>query len=349
MDEEPLDIDPPRAAHPAAHKRLGMVALLYAYRAIAALLIAAPAGILAGSIVSGYPRGDAELFDPGGVMLIEAVRLARHSLMSLLVQGGLGALVAAFLGLLPFAALIVALGHEGKLSARFLAARAFAPMGSLAILWGTALLAQAVVVLLVVLVGERLLAQTALDSTREDLARLGVFGLGALAALAIGVLHDLARVIAVLEGRGFYLSSARALRVMERSYGRILWAYAWRGVLTLAAIAAAGLIAHRIPLAESFWLVAIATQISIFLAVFLRASWLSAAIRAATLAPESRSLADELDALSASPPLPPTETSAPPPQPDANAPPPSSFPSSAPPLSPPPPADTDGSCSRPSD
>lgn len=275
-----------------------MVALLYAYRVIAAFLIATPAALLAGSIVSGYPRGDAELFDPGGVMLMEAARLARRSLTPLVIQGGLGALVAAFLGLFPFAALIAALGHKGKLSARFLASRAVAPLGPLALLWGSALLAQVVVVALVVLVGEKLLAQAGLSVIREDLARLGVVALGVLFALAIGVLHDLSRVIAVLENRGFYVSATRALLVMERSSARALWAYAWRGVLALAALSCAGWIAN---LSRSFWLIALASQISVFLAVFLRASWLAVAIRIASSVEVSvvRSLAAELDELSA--------------------------------------------------
>jgi hypothetical protein len=303
MDAADRDVEPPRAVHPAARKRLGMVALLYAYRAIAALLIATPAALLAGSIVSGYPRGDAELFDPGGVMLVEAVRLARRSLIPLVLQGGLGAVVAALGGLLPFAALVVALGHEGKLSARFLTARAVAPVGPLVLLWGSALLAQVVVVGLVVMVGEKLLEQAGLDLFREDLARLGVFGVGLLAALAIGVLHDLARVIAVLEGRGFYVSAERALGVMERAYARVLWAYAWRGALAVAALSVAGWIAHRLGLSSSrsFGLVAVASQVSVLFAVFLRASWLAAAIRimASVVVPAERSLAEELDDLAA--------------------------------------------------
>lgn len=288
-----------------------MVALLYAYRLIAALLIATPAALLAGSIVSGYPRGDAEFFDPGGVMLMEAARLARRSLTPLVIQGGLGALIAAFLGLLPFAALIAALGHEGKLSARFLASRAVAPLGPLALLWGSALLAQVVVVALVVMVGEKLLVQAGLSVLREDLARLGIVALGALFALAIGVLHDLARVIAILENRGFYVSAARALLVMERASARALWAYAWRGVLAIAALSCAGWIATT--LSRSFWLIALASQISVFLAVFLRASWLASAIRIASSVevPVVRSLAVELDELSARDAPPPADAPAP--------------------------------------
>jgi hypothetical protein len=300
MDAAALDIEPlepPRAEDPAAHKRLGMVALLYVYRAIAALLIATPAALLAGSILSGYPRGDAELFDPGGVMLLEAARLARRSLTPLVLQGGLGALVAALVGLLPFAALVAALGHDGKLSARFLAARAVAPVGPLALLWGSALLAQVVVVGLVVLVGERLLAQAGLDLLREDLVRLGIVGIGLILAVGLGVLHDLARVIAVLEGRGFYSSAARALLVMERAYPRALWAYVWRGALAIAALSAAGWVSHRIGLSRSLGLVAVVSQVSVLLAVFLRASWLAAAIRitGSVGVPEVRSLAAELD------------------------------------------------------
>jgi hypothetical protein len=299
MDAAAIEGDPPRAADPAARRRPGMAALLYAYRAVAALLIATPAALLAGEIVSGYPRGDAELFDPGGVMLVEAARLARRALMPLALQGGLGAIVAALVGLIPFAALVTALGHEGKLSARFLSARAVAPLGTLALLWGSALLAQVGVVGLVAMVSERLLEQAGMDLIREDLARVGVVIVGLAVVLGIGVVHDLARVIAVLDGRGFYMSAARALRVMERAYARALWAYAWRGALAIAALSAAAWVSHRVGLSgsRSFALVALVSQAAVFLAVFLRASWLAAAIRItdAVVFPEVRSLAEELD------------------------------------------------------
>lgn len=295
MDAAALEGDPPRSADPAASKRPGMVALLYAYRAVAALLIATPTALVAGDIVSGYPRGDAELFDPGGVMLVEAARLARRALTPLLLQGGLGALVAALVGLIPFAALIAALGHEGKLSARFLASRAVAPLGPLALLWGSALLGQVVVVALVVLVGEKLLESAGLGMPREDIARLAIAGVGLVLALAIGVVHDLARVVAVLEGRGFYTSAARALHVMEEAYPRALWAYAWRGAIALAGLSAAGWVAAGF----SRWFGAVSGQAAVLLAVFLRASWLAAAIRitASVAAPDPRSLTAELDDL----------------------------------------------------
>lgn len=301
IDEAALEIDPPRSADPAAHNRLGLVALLYAYRAIAALLIATPAALLAGEVVAGYPRGDAELFDPGGVMLLEASRLLRPALVPLAVQGGLGALVAALIGLLPLAALITALGHDGKLTARFLAARAVAPLGPLALLWGTALLAQVVAVALVLTIGEQLLAQARLELIHEDLARIGVVGVGLAFGLAIGVVHDLARVLAVLEARGFYSASARALYVMRQAPGRALWAYMWRGALALVALSAAGLFSHRVGLAtpRALLMVAVSSQAAVVVAVFLRASWLAAAIRltAAVALEEARSLEAEAAAL----------------------------------------------------
>ena len=58
------------------------------------------------------------------------------------------------------------------------------------------------------------------------------------------------------------------------------WAYVWRGALALAVILAAAGLARRLGTATALRLalVAGAHQVAIALAIFLRASWLAAAI-----------------------------------------------------------------------
>lgn len=261
----------------AAHRRPGVIALWFLYRAAAALLIAAPIAATAGATVSGYPRGDAELLDPGATMLLEAARLSRRALPALLVSGGSVALLAAVIGLLPFAAVIAALGHEGRAGARFLAGRAIEHVGTLALLWGAGIAAGVIVALLVVMLGGKLTASLNLGTRAEDLADVAVFAIALLAATAVGMVRDLASVAAVHGGHRFYVATSRALHALGAAPRRILWAWAWRGALGLAAVAAAAALAPRA--ASALLLAAAVHQAGLAAAVFARASWLAAAIR----------------------------------------------------------------------
>src|SRR6185312_3850115 len=65
-----------RCPAPQARKRPGLVALLYAYRALAGLLVALPAAITLGAPTASWPRRQAEIFDPGSTMLLESLRLS---------------------------------------------------------------------------------------------------------------------------------------------------------------------------------------------------------------------------------------------------------------------------------
>lgn len=301
-------IEPLPASRPAARKRPLLVGLLYAHRAIAALLIAAPAATLASVVVGDYPRGDAELFDIGGVMLVEAARLSRRSLAPLAASAGLTALVAAALGLIPLAILIAGLGREGPLSARFLGGRAARSIGPLSLLWGATLLAQVILAALILLLGQKVIELARLDYRGGDIARAAVFGLAGVVALCVGVLHDLARVAVVHEGRGFYMACARAFGAFAASSRRVAGAYLWRSALSIALLIGAAWLAHRVGVVTGprLALGAVIHQASIAAAVFLRASWLAAAI--AILGPDAqRATSEPLFVEPAEPTPPPNE------------------------------------------
>jgi hypothetical protein len=258
-----------------------MVALYFAYRALAALAIATPVSLLAGSAVGAYPRGDAVLFDPGALLLTELGRVTRLAAPALAAQLGVGVLLAAVLGLLPLAALIVALGRPGPLSAALVAGRVAAAVGPLALLWGIACVSQVSAAGLVLLAGGKLAGALGLAQPADDLAFLAVAAAALLAAFAVAVLHDLARVASVHEERRFYAAASRALSVAAAAPFSAVWACAWRATLALAAIACAAWLAHRIGSATS-GRVALSFALhnaGIAAAAFLRASWLAAALR----------------------------------------------------------------------
>jgi len=278
---EERGLESPRASRPAAYRRPGMVVVYFAYRAAAALLLAAPASVLAAGVVGGYPRGDAVLFDRGGLMLTEFLRIAEVAGPALAAQAGAGAVLAAALGLVPLAALIVALGREGRLSAAFLMQKIGGALGPLALLWGAAAAAQVAAAGVVLLVGAKLAGGLAPGDRAEDLASIGVIVAALLAVGAVGMIHDVARVSAAHEGRGFYDAAARGLAVSRVAPLGLAWAWAWRGALACAALACAAWVGASIGV-SSGGRVALSFGVhhaGLLAASALRASWLAAAMR----------------------------------------------------------------------
>jgi hypothetical protein len=274
-------LEPPRTAKPRASRRLGLVAVCFAYRLATGLLIALPLAALLTSAVANQPRGDAVLWDPGAIMLIEALRLAGRGAVGAISASSVLTLVVAFLGLLPFAALIAGLGREGRLPAGYLAARAIAPMGTLALLWGAGLVVQVVLAGLVVLIGAKVVALFHLTVPGEDIGRVVLLAVALLAVIAVGVVRDLAAVSAVNDGSRLYTSAARAVRVAIEAPGRVAMAYASRGIPAALAIAVAAGLAASLKSADSHPVVLpfFLHQGALALTVFLHASWLAAAIR----------------------------------------------------------------------
>jgi hypothetical protein len=311
-----LDTDPPRALHAAAHRRLGLCAWIYAYRALAGLLIALPMTAAVSAPVAGYPRGQAELFDPGGVMLVESLRLLRRS-TGVVTSASSLAIVAFLGGVLPLGALIAGLGREGRLPAGFAIGRALRHAGTLALLFGLGLLAQAIVGAILGLLGSKLVDALTLSPMRESYARLAI-GLVVLAWVAlIGVVRDLASVAAVHGGHRFYVSAQRGLGAMRRAGGRALFAWSWRSALGLAGVVLAAWLAP--PLAGAgagAVVIGVALhQAGIAGAVFGRASWLAAAIghseaTAPTVLVEPEPAAEATAAIAAPEPTAPVEEEA---------------------------------------
>ncbi|AUX41349.1 hypothetical protein SOCE26_027590 [Sorangium cellulosum] len=271
----------PAARRPAVHERPGAVAAYFGYRALASLLLATPLSVLAAQVAGGYPGGDVVLFAPGGLMLVEVQRLAAVAAAALAAQLGVGALLAAALGLIPLAALLVALAREGPLSAHEVGARVARALGPLALLWGVALAAEVAAAALVLMPGMSVCAQLAVAPRTRDLAAAGVAAAALVPVAAIGLIHDVARVAAVGEQRGFYDAVARALAALQGAPLAAAWAYSWRGALTLAAFSGAAWGIHAAGAASGPRVAAAfgAHLAALAVAAVLRASWLAAALR----------------------------------------------------------------------
>jgi hypothetical protein len=268
-------------AHPMARKRPGVVLVYYAFRLAIALFVAGPFAILIGRAVGDHPRGDAVLFDPGGMLLIEALRRTREALPPLGAEVVVLFVLAAFAGLLPLAALIAALGERGRVTAAFLGERALRPVGALALLLGAAMGAQVVVGLLVMAVTGVFARRPGLDVRASDQAWLGGTAIALLLVLAIGVVHDVARVAAVRGDLGLRGALLCALDTVRRAPGRVATAWLWRSLLAVFALGVASVIGSRIGVERPGQLVsgALVHQAAVLAAVFLRASWLAYALR----------------------------------------------------------------------
>jgi len=272
-------LEPPRAERPRALARPGLLAVCFAYRFVAGLLLAIPIAGLVGSGVSGYPRGDAELFAPGGFMLAEALRTSAPGLRAVATSGGFTALVVLFIGLLPFGALIAGIGRQGRLPRGFAIGRATRHIGTLALIWGSAIAAQAILAALVALLGGKIKGSFTLDAPGKFAAQLVVSGAVVIAVLAVGVLRDLASISAVNDGTRYYDSIARALGLVPtRAVWSIAWAYGVRALAAAAVVFALMWVDVRLLATQgpSLFVPFLLHQGAIAFTVVLHASWLAA-------------------------------------------------------------------------
>jgi hypothetical protein len=184
-------------------------------------------------------------------------------------------------GIFALGAFLAGLGREGPLSVSFLFERAWHHAGALALVSGLGVLAQAGAAVLVLVLGNKLVASLALAPPADDIASLGLVAVALGIVLALGVVRDLACVAAVRGGHGFYVATSRALHCTRQAGGRAFFAWAWRAALGTAGV---GLAAWLAPSGAAAGAAAVAVaavmhQGAILGTTFAHASWLAAAMR----------------------------------------------------------------------
>ncbi|HEY6461249.1 MAG TPA: hypothetical protein VIY73_13885 [Polyangiaceae bacterium] len=264
------------------------IAGMWAWEAVLALLVGWPAAGLAHAAWSGDAHGDAPLWAPGGHALADWLWRDQHALASLSHEVVLVLIVGAAAGLVPMAALLVALAYATRDRlppgfARCMAAgfRAFRPM---IVLLALATLLQALTLGVGALVAGGVEHGTHgwLGEARAQQLEALVFLVFLVAASLLGVAHDLGRAAVVrfkVGGiRGFALG-ARTLRLYPVS---TWWSWAWRALASLAPILAVAAVAGRIGGEGGVALVFLFVmhQAVVAARVALRASWLARALRA---------------------------------------------------------------------
>jgi hypothetical protein len=261
---------------------------MWAWQTALALLVSWPAAGLAAAAWGGNVSGDAPLWAPDGHALLDWLWHDWRGLTALTRTAELVLLAGGVAGLVPTAALMIALAHayRNRSAAGFVRSvagglRAFPPMLLLLVL---AALAEGAVIVAGAALGYGLESWTHASAGEaraqqiEGLVLLVFLGL----ASALGVVHDLARAAVVR----FRVRGLRALALGARTFRlaplSLWWSWAWRAVAALAPVLAVGAVAGRLGGRGGFALVFLAVlhQAVVLARVALRASWLARALRA---------------------------------------------------------------------
>jgi hypothetical protein len=260
---------------------------LWAWQSALALLASGPAASLVGSAYGRDPRGDGALWDAGGHALLDMLWHDAHGISVLGRATALALAVALVAGLVPLAALMVAMAYAsrdrrpaGLVRSVAAALRAFGAFAVLLFVFGVAeaLVAGAGV-------GAAKVTELATHaSLGEASAQLVAGAAGALflvGASTVGVAHDLARAAVVR----FQVSGLRGARMGARAFAaapvRMWWSWAWRAGAAAAPVAAVAAAATGMGGRGGVALVLLAVlhQAVVVSRVALRASWLGRALR----------------------------------------------------------------------
>jgi hypothetical protein len=208
----------------------------FGYRALAGALIAAPWSMALAGQLSGYAGGDARLWDPGGVLLMEAVRWTRPQAAGLAWQSVTLTLLSALGWVAVVTLLIASLGPQAPRE------RLRWSTGRAAYYFGPSLLLQALGLVLkllgcaALLAGGAALGQSYEPPTRE-LVSLSGLGPALLWLWLCTALEDAIRVTMVQQDSGLLAAIGRGARTLWRHRRPALAAAGWR---TLAGVGALG-------------------------------------------------------------------------------------------------------------
>jgi len=271
----------------ARHRPL-VVLSIAGVRWLLGLCLALPlASLVAESSVGQSPRGDRALFEGGGYLLLELLR----------VQGA--NLAAAARGLLPLlllcllvtvtcnAALLVALNVRGRLRLVAWFSQALGTVPALVVLAvGTALAQLAIILLGLLLAGG--IPESMTRPVEMTAAQVALWLLVALAAGAVGGISDVTKAALVRNDAGLAAALKHALARARRAPWTAGWGWLPYGLLfVLAWLGAAQIVSALDVSASGSWRVAAVFVVHQFVSlasVTLRAAWYARALRFAAAA-----------------------------------------------------------------
>lgn len=207
---------------------LALAVLLYAGRVVWAVLLALPlCGALLSRGVEHLPLGDAHLFEPGGMYLLEALRLAKPALSASAPLALILLLLGLMFNVLPATAVVHAVAdREARLPLCY--QRALASFPRFLLLGGIGFALQCLALLLGVAVAlwARTLVTSGSGAISGELAFAAVALLTLLSMTGIGIVIDLARAASIQSPGDVWRGLEQALRCVNAGRIRLLWAWA---------------------------------------------------------------------------------------------------------------------------
>ena len=281
------DVSPLATSSIRARSRPWALVGVWGWESALSLVASAPAVALVRAAYGRHPEADAPLWAPGSLPLLGLLSRETNGVRAATTTAAIVLLLAAVIGLVPLAALMVSIststreGHGiGVPRTIEWALRAFRP---LVVLLLVVSIAQGVGLAMAFLLGEGLQSWT-IPSLGEALAQQLAIGVGAallLGAVALGVAQDLARAAVIRLELGAMSALTLGVRALRRAPMAIGWSWAWRALASIAPVVAVSLVADRIGGRGGIALIALAVlhQSAILSRVTLRASWLATAMR----------------------------------------------------------------------
>jgi hypothetical protein len=259
-------------------------AILYSFRLVAGFLVAYPAArAFAAFGAAPFADGDRVLFEPGGVLLVEALRFGARTLASVAGGATVGLFVLSFVGLLPLAAALTGLTRPGASVGRTLEF-AFEKLPAFALFFGASWLLRAVYAgaALLLLSGATSLSKGVVDERAADLT-VGALGLVLLCGLlVIDCLHDLCRAAVVRFDESPTTAALSALRVGLARPVRVLALGAVPAAVSVALVAIGAALTSVVDVSRpGAWRVAavfVLHQLVVFGIALARAQWLALAL-----------------------------------------------------------------------
>jgi hypothetical protein len=267
-------------------RRPSAALLLWGWRLLAAWLVAAPLARAVAAAGAGHlADGDAALFEPGGQLLVETLRVGGATLGAAL-QSAVGLLlVVGALGLLPLAAVLVSLAHRGRLRFGDWAGRAAAHLPAFVLLSLLTLLSQALALVAWGLVagGASAALESVVDERSRDVALVAALLPGLALVLGLGLAEDLGRARVVRHGASGWSSWLAALGLLLRRPGPALLGWLTPAAWAVAAVVAAEIAVRAIDVSRAGaarpWAAFAVHQAAALALAAARVAWLGRALQ----------------------------------------------------------------------
>ncbi len=261
---------------------------LWAWETGLALLFALPAASLAGSVFGRGLAGDAAIWTPGALPLLDALGRQDPGVTAVATAGIVALALGAVAGLVPLGATLTVLAYaqrDGRAAGvtRSLSegTRLFPPMALLLVLAG---LAQGATLLVGAAIASLVESWTheSLGEARAEQLQFLLLLLSLGAASAVGAAHDLSRAAVVRFKVSGLRGAVLGTRTLRLSPLGTWWSWAWRELASFAPLFAAAWVAGRLGGRGGLALLVVFAlhQLGVAARVALRTSWLARALRA---------------------------------------------------------------------